>query len=442
MSQNFSEKIYDYLYSDLEFVKFMNFLYSSYDLSKQNLNVIFSDKESIDEYNLYLRIFLSNVEPFIEGLSLLNKRMSNKKISQTTEFEGSIKGHLNMNKFIKNKISKSYPKIYPCIIKEKNFETPENIYIYYYSLIIKEKLVLFIKYISKIAKKTNEAELINGYIDKLDTFLYTEQLKSVSKCATRLKHQYGTKAPIKQYEQIVHRIKKNRIPNSHVYIKLLSWIKSYEDKKYLSTNNNSDILRYNGELFTDKLFEIWILYNIKKTLVDELNYEVEEEYSLMDYKKKYVYKLRDIKGKYLYIYFQKGEDLYWSKHDSTNWFYLKNKNKYLKGIPDITIKIESESNRTKMIMIDAKNKFRNAGQNSEEIYKIIGYYDNFKNSVSKNVIFEDSFVVFRNEEKPFCEFLESCDGKKIMNLSVGLVDNCILNSGQFIKLCKQIVNIK
>ena len=149
MSQNFSEKIYDYLYSDLEFVKFMNFLYSSYDLSKQNLNVIFSDKESIDEYNLYLRIFLSNVEPFIEGLSLLNKRMSNKKISQTTEFEGSIKGHLNMNKFIKNKISKSYPKIYPCIIKEKNFETPENIYIYYYSLIIKEKLVLFIKYISK-----------------------------------------------------------------------------------------------------------------------------------------------------------------------------------------------------------------------------------------------------------------------------------------------------
>lgn len=442
MSQNFSEKIYHYLYSDLEFVKFMNFLYSSYDLSKQNLNVIFSDKESIDEYNLYLRIFLSNVEPFIEGLSLLNKRMSNKKISQTTEFEGSIKGHLNMNKFIKNKISKSYPKIYPCIIKEKNFETPENIYIYYYSLIIKEKLVLFIKYISKIAKKTNEAELINGYIDKLDTFLYTEQLKSVSKCATRLKHQYGTKAPIKQYEQIVHRIKKNRIPNSHVYIKLLSWIKSYEDKKYLSTNNNSDILRYNGELFTDKLFEIWILYNIKKTLVDELNYEVEEEYSLMDYKKKYVYKLRDIKGKYLYIYFQKGEDLYWSKHDSTNWFYLKNKNKYLKGIPDITIKIESESNRTKMIMIDAKNKFRNAGQNSEEIYKIIGYYDNFKNSVSKNVIFEDSFVVFRNEEKPFCEFLESCDGKKIMNLSVGLVDNCILNSGQFIKLCKQIVNIK
>ena len=57
-------------------------------------------------------------------------------------------------------------------------------------------------------------------------------------------------------------------------------------------------------------------------------------------------------------------------------------------------------------MIDLKNRIRTAGSNSEEIYKMIGYFSNFDNMFKRiysEGIKKQAILIYRNDYDAFSE---------------------------------------
>jgi len=112
----------------------------------------------------------------------------------------------------------------------------------------------------------------------------------------------------------------------------------------------------------------------------------------------------------------------------------------LVGIPDISIEILSAT--PKLIMVDAKNKIRKSGENSAEIYKMIGYFDNFKRRYDGSTYeqnFKKAILVFRNDMESFVEKVSNDVDDHIIALSVAIKSNSVLNENQYKIICELIM---
>lgn len=143
------------------------------------------------------------------------------------------------------------------------------------------------------------------------------------------------------------------------------------------------------------------------------------------------------------IYYQKGVNIYWDDNTEPMWKYLDpdEKRKKLAGIPDISIKYTASTNL--LIMIDLKNRIRSAGNNSDEIYKMIGYFTNFENMFKQTYsadIKKQAILIYRNDYAPFTEQLISDNDNLLNTYSVSPSSKEELNANQFKSICQCILD--
>lgn len=446
MGNTFSNEQFDFLYSDLDFLKFLSSFYSTYEIADQNVDIILSDESGIIDMNIYIRIILSNIEEFTVHINEVRKKMSLCNNKKDYEYIGEIKGRLNISKYVKKMVARSTPRVYPCVVKEKNYGTPENLYLLFYATVFYDKLKRISKYIQMQnmhnSKKSKELGKISRCLSELNRFISCSELNQFSKQIMELRKKYGEKLPINYYEKILYRLKKNKIINAGAYTKSVDWIRKFSNNMVVFNESSIKVLRYDEESFCDRLFELWILYSIKKTLVNEYGFKVEKEYGLMEEQILYTFILKSDNGEIIRLYFQKGKELYWSNSEERTWKYIRKDSKpYLRGIPDISVEIISTPSR--LIMIDAKNKMRTQGSNSEEIYKMIGYFDNFKNRYNGTTYkeFKKAILVFRNDDESFIEKLVNDTDDSIIALSVSPNEDDNLNNNQYKILCEEILQL-
>jgi len=445
MGNTFSNEQFDFLYSDYDFLKFLSTFYSTYEITDQTADIILSDESGIVDMNIYIRIVLANAEEFIVAINEVRKKMSLCNRKEDYEYIGEIKGRLNISKYVKQMVSRSTPHVYPCVVKEKNYGTPENIYLLFYAYVFSDRFKKMAKYIQeqKMHRLENSRELgkIAKYISDLTSFISCPELQQFSKQIIELRKRYGEKLPANYYDQFVHRLKTNKIVNLAAYVKAFNWVKKFSKNMVVFNESSIKMLRYDEEKFCDRLFEIWILYSIKKTLINEHACTLVEEYGLMDKRMQYTFVLERDDGEFIKLYFQKGEGLFWTDSVKTTWKYIRgDKTPNLAGIPDISVEIMSSP--SKLIMIDAKNKIRTEGSNSAEIYKMIGYLDNFKkryDGITYRNEFKKAILVFRNDDVSFIERLVNDVDDNIIALSVAPEVDIDLNDNQYIILCEEIL---
>lgn len=445
MANTFSNEQFDFLYSDYDFLKFLSTFYSTYEIIDQTADILLSDESGIVDMNIFIRIVIANAEEFIVAINKVRKKMSLCNKKEDHEYIGEIKGRLDISKYVKQMVDRSTPRVYPCVIKEKNYGTIENIYLLFYAYVFYDRFKKMAKYIQtqKMDKQEKSKELrkISKYISELTNFISCPELHRFSKHIIELRKRYGEKLPANYYDQIVHRLKTNKIVNSAAYAKAFDWIIKFSKNMVVFNESSIKTLRYDEEKFCDRLFEIWILYSIKKTLVNEYACTLVEEYGLMEKRIQYTFVLERDNGNLIKLYFQKGEGLYWTDSVKTTWKYIRdNKTPNLVGIPDISVEIMSSPPR--LIMVDAKNKIRTEGSNSAEIYKMIGYFDNFKkryDGITYKNGFKKAILVFRNDDASFTERLVNDVDDHIVALSVA-PEACIdLNDNQYRILCEEIL---
>ena len=442
----FSDKQIEYLYSDGGFLSFINQYFSSFSTQMQNIDYsIRSGEINAIDLEIYLRIVLANIETLHTLISDLESCLSMSQVDREVVFAGEIQGRLNVGKYTKNIAQARFPKEYPCVVKSRTYASPENIYVIFIINNVLKMLDEFKRFLlSKGNAAFSELALIEHHFRAFKVFSKKAYFKECQDSANQIMKSYGDHYPDDLRNLIVSRIHKGKIRNSHIYKQIFDWYNTYKYGSVLELSTQKlSVLRYSDD-FANRLFELWCLYSIKETFVSSFDAVLIEENNIMDVGDGFVYKLSVPTGGVLEIYYQKGASLYWDTEDELIWKYIKDgSSRGLRGIPDISIRYIAKEDA--LVMIDIKNRVRTAGANSEEIYKMIGYFGNFKKAFEERFskgVKKQGALIFRNDLIPSDEYLESDSGYRLMTISAGISDNQEINMSQFKKLCKYVLDVQ
>lgn len=442
----FSDKQIEYLYSDGGFLSFINQYFSSFSTQMQNIDYSIRNAEiNAIDLEIYLRIVLANIETLHTLISDLESYLSMSQVDREVVFAGEIQGRLNVGKYTKNIAQARFPKEYPCVVKSRTYASPENIYVIFIINNVLKMLDEFKRFLlSKGNAAFSELASIEHHFRAFKVFSKKAYFKECQDSANQIMKSYGDHYPDDLRNLIVSRIHKGKIRNSHIYKQIFDWYNTYKYGSVLELSTQKlSVLRYSDD-FANRLFELWCLYSIKETFVSSFDAVLIEEKNIMDVGDGFVYKLSVPTGGVLEIYYQKGASLYWDTEDELIWKYIKDGgSRGLRGIPDISIRYIAKEDA--LVMIDIKNRVRTAGANSEEIYKMIGYFGNFKKAFEERFskgVKKQGALIIRNDLIPSDEYLESDSGYRLMTISAGISDNQEINTSQFKKLCKYVLDVQ
>lgn len=439
----FSKEQLNKLFSDRGFVEFFSNYFSTFanDEVLSKMDIVEGDLDEL--WRLYIRLFLSNIEQAISPVSQIVKNMSFSYEEKKMNVSGGIKGRLLINQYVQNKPLVRTPREYPCVVKTKGMSTPENVFFTHIVINVLEKLRRLMNLYVAYIENTNSTEYkkMNYYLSYFSSVLGKQPAASivVRNSLKRLIDDLSSS----QKTELQYRFVKNKIRNSYEYRRLFDWYDKYRNGSIQWLLDDRLNLLIYDDCFGNKLFEIWNLYRISETLRKSFGLELIGENPLSVQMDSWVYKLKSKDDSIYKVYYQKGSGLYWNDQYSQHWYYVDSdgKKKALRGIPDITVTVEKKDDR-RIVLIDIKNRVRCSGENSEEIYKIIGYYSNFDdflNSSYSDIKSRKGILVFRNDYSSFTEKLTSMSDEQIMTFSTSPELSSQLNDEQFRKICKEIV---
>ena len=425
-------------------MEFFRSYFSTFDFEKIDVDVQLLDGDLSECWEIYLRILLANIEVAIEALSSIEKNISFAYEEEKIKVAGGIKGRLLINEYTQNKSILRIPREYPCSVKRKSYGTPENFYLAHIVI----RLISILDYIIKRLNNEYQSRLLSEYQRLNAVKNYMSSLLRKQPISYIIKN-YGIKAVMDQLQNdklllIENRLSKGKIRNAQAYRRLFSW---YEKYKHFGISwvdtDNIGILIYDDS-FRNKLFEIWNLYMIMNCLRTKHDFAV-KQFALVPQMKTPVFILSNpVLVCQIEIYYQKGAGIYWDDTHPQFWSYEKDGDLTgLNGIPDITLMI-NKNGTEKIVIIDLKNRMREIGKNSEEIYKMIGYYSNFDNLLSSKYPSASNrmgVLIFRHSEVSFTEHIVSHSGDNVYLYSTNPVDDDTLNLSQFEDLCDKIASL-
>ena len=429
-----------HLYREVEFVKFLSDYFSSYEAVTACVQGEMTGEMRDELWKIYLRILLANINEVLTLIEKIEKNISFSYDEVKVKVSGGIKGRLLINEYVQNKSMIRMPREYPCEIKEKSYYTPENEYLVFIIKMIAERLDSFLETAKKdkiFTGDETEYVLLKDSIMYLLALLHKQPYSIIFSTISKSNSVFDEGKLI-----LIHnRLSKGKIRNANAYERVFKWFDKYlhHGFSFIDTGN-IDILVYN-DAFCNKLFELWNLYYIAKTFQKSFGMQLLHRNAIRPGLKDYVFKLQTIDNSTVEIYYQKGAGLYWDDEHKPNWTYVESGN--LIGIPDISVKFCGENEN--LTIIDLKNRVREAGQNSEEIYKIIGYFSNFGdylNAHYNNVYKNQAVLIFRNDEISFLEKLESNSGERMLVISTGISDDKVVNERQFEEICRYILDVQ
>lgn len=444
-SNQFTEQQLIFLYNDHKFLDFISDYYSSYNTSDVVLTGDMDHREQEIARKIFIRILLANIRIVQEAIEKIERNISFSYEEKKMKSCGGIKGRLLVDEYVKNKTMVRLPREYPCVLKEKSFHTPENEYVVYIAADIASKLNELLTALQNTeAIKGNETE-IRLLHENLDYFMSISKRYPFSTIMTPgLKREnHGIFSGSKR-DYIRNRFAKGKIRNSFAYESVFHWYEQFIKKGFAWIGKDNIKLLIYDEQFRNKLFEIWCLHKIIETFKNDFYLTEIDANKLTCGLPRYVCKLKTSYGACLEIYYQKGAGLYWDEGHKQNWYYIRGtKTAELAGIPDISVRYMGE--KEKLTLIDLKNRVRRGGDNSEEIYKVIGYFSNFKRYMDEKYDKEygkRGVLIFRNDYKAFTEKLESDTGDSIIAVSAGVCNDDLVCGRQFEKICRYILDMQ
>lgn len=316
-----------------------------------------------------------------------------------------IKGRLNSKKYIQQYSNYTYTNFTPCIIKERKYDLIEN-QLVALSIISALKKLSEIQYSClKKYPKSDVTQIVNRIYNNLTKFLNNEFFyTSIEKSSQIIR--YNDKKLIRKFsDKTKSKFAKNKIRNKY-YFALITWIEVFNKFEEEISDLSIDYLlplSADKNQTVDLLFEFWVLKQIITGLeenslininkIKPLASRENESYNL----NKFICEFSYLGNKY-FIYFQHTADICYDEASPPVWKKIDLSNqstKALGGRPDYSILIQGEDKAyKKTLIIDAKNKPGNKS-GTEEVYKIIGYFDNF---IGKLGIDATGVLVFRKNK--------------------------------------------
>lgn len=474
--KRFDEKAYNAFYSDESFLMFLCSYFTTYNLDIDTQLVCMDlEIDDPDYLAICLRIFLSHIQGLTDALEELERYISYTYKEEKKTYIEEIRGRLNISQYVREYTNSVPPRRYPCIVKQKSYDTPENRYTMWVVYRVLNVIDAFKKQIKIITNKKN----VNGGDKKYTEWVWLEIYETKLEEVIRKKYWRDIYASIEKemafasdsndyvtddlLTSIEKRNNQGKIRNYDAYENVFVWAKqAYSNGAFNITGSETSISQYNED-FRDTLFELWCLYKIKSSFVDELKCELIDEGNIND-TKEYIFHLRTSintkkilkkrvrSGVDFYLFYQKGEGLYWSdkRNEDRYWKYIHkvvgddsaSKEKALVGKPDISVSYVAKSGDT-TYFIDVKNRERRNAAYSEEIYKMIGYYSNFREHFCHQND-KRAILLFRNDEQKHDIHMKSKGNELIRIMTISPVtsnaEGLYSSNKQFENCCKYILD--
>lgn len=277
-----------------------------------------------------------------------------------TETKGVIRGRLDIPRYVSRRASSlSWPRTYPILVTSETPNTPEN------ALVVRILRTLLQRMsTSNVPVNSAESILIRRYkswiLGRLKRYPWADVAASSS--LPRL------------YLEASRRIARRQTGNERAYSELVQFTRDWRlvgEEVAGSTSSDrfaESLLSFPAdEAFLDRVYEIWCIRSIADALMQIGAELISGPAPMTESRKQAIYTLK-LEGNKIEVWFQKS-----LPSENAEWHY-ESTGASLRGIPDICV-VANDSHR---ILIDAKNRLVTGATRSEETYKMLGYFENFR----------------------------------------------------------------
>lgn len=298
-------------------------------------------------------------------LGPIELHVSHSRIIKRQESRGEVRGRLDVPRYVQYRFNNvSLPRIYPILLTETNYQTPEN--------------ALVVQIFHTLAWQLGRIPFPDSVERRLGLQLYNWSRARLRRSPWSEVHPQGSLQHLANATE--RRIDRHQTANDHAYAALLPWLTQFNfDVKSLGTDDRANLVQAllafrTDEAFQDKIFEIWCLSQVAHSL-ERCNCV-----AAMPPEPLYQRAKRPI---YAFQYFGLPIQVWYQKQGAVGSPLWRYDNNYpLTGIPDIIITAPGFP----PFILDAKFRFLKEGATrSEETYKMLGYLENFRASMQNTL---------------------------------------------------------
>ena len=316
---------------------------------------------------LRLRVALAAAARLVGIAERISKRPNFRYTVNRSESVGQVRGKLDLTRLVRSNQVVTGPPRWPIIDSHRIQVTPENVLLAGALLWTIRELGDAHRNLIGLPVSGPESRETHLMLARLRRSMSTPLLASCRDEGTRVLRQ-GRLGDL--VGTVSRRLRAGHVARSGVYTELVQWVSDCLAGTPAASAGEIDWSFYGPE-FDEKLFEIWCLKQLGDVL-SAIFYQVNDP-NLLIGSNIPCYRWSTPVGS-VEIYFQRSI----STIDDTQigkWLNDESGD-VLRGIPDLVVHVQPTGGEQKFVLVDPKLRKRKSAP-SEEIYKILGYFDNF-----------------------------------------------------------------
>ncbi|MFC9688172.1 hypothetical protein ACFTSF_06495 [Kribbella sp. NPDC056951] len=316
-----------------------------------------------------LRVALAAADRLQAILDRLLSRPTFRYTLTSGESIGALTGALDINRYSTHGVSLGEVPTYPTLEVRRGEQTPENMLAAYSTMWVLRELTAAMADSVALADSPERAAY-RVQARALNEALRLPALASCLPGASEINRRAGERQLI---DEVRRRLRRREVANASPYIDLLTWIVRCLDGHPAAQPGELDWSFY-GDRFDTKLFELWCL----RTLAIEVSRQLAVDVPALNlrWRRGGVAFVWDRPAGTLEMYYQRSVPLIAAEH-APRWVQADAKARPLGGVPDIVVKATRRTDgQVRLAILDPKLRQR-SGSPTEELYKVIGYLDNY-----------------------------------------------------------------
>ncbi len=324
-----------------------------------------SEYESFEKH-IRLRHAIACCEMLFPIIKKIEASPSSVTTTVRQDTKGVLRGRLDIPRYVGRRASSlSWPKTYPILVTSDSPSTPEN------ALVVRVLRTLLQRMSTRdIPVNSAEAELARRYKrwilgrTRRDPWVDVAAVSSLARL----------------HNEASRRIARRQTGNEYAYAALVDFMKDSRLVGEAPAGTASSerfvesLLAFPAkDYFLDRIYEIWCVRCIAEAFMMIGAKLIEGPVPMTNSRDQPIYTVC-LDGNTIEVWFQKS-----LPRTDADWCYEPDGNA-LVGIPDICL----IANNSYRLIVDAKNRLVKGRTRSEETYKMLGYFENFKAVLSNN----------------------------------------------------------
>jgi hypothetical protein len=314
---------------------------------------------------LRLRVAIAAGRRLADLLDDIAKRPTFRYELRTTEQVGSLRGALDINRWI-TRPRGDQELSFPVLEVQRGLGTPENVLAAYAITWLLRELR------TSLGGSLATAEVVEyRAVHRLqDRLIRARELPALAACVPAAAAIHTKRAAEYLISHVKRRLRRRDIANRRPYAELTNWVEACLSGQPPVAPGNIDLTVY-GDRFDSKLFELWCLWALGHEFAAVLH--MPEPTIHLAWRRTAPAYIFDTFSGQVELYFQRGLPGVDQMH-TARW--AKDDGRRLGGIPDIVVRALPTIGNTRFVVVDPKLRQRNR-MPVEEIYKVLGYLQNF-----------------------------------------------------------------